>query len=232
MNIARYNRQLVERGAHFNPPFLAPLRLPCPARCGISDYLAWVCDQCGSELEYCPSDRYIHCTRGRCPFADWSYHCSEVEHSSGFSNLDYNKFLKLTGASNLKAEPLEELNILILGRSGVGKSTWINAFVNYLLHPSLDDGLEADELLWVIPFAFRTYSINEDGEFEDLKVEVGFDQRSSILTTPNQKVGVQEQDGSAGGSATQQTVVHPVQIGSQLVRLIDTPGIGDTRGAL
>jgi len=40
-----------------------------------------------------------------------------------------------------------------------------------------------------------------------------------------------ERDGSKGQSATQRTLVHSVQIGIYTVRLIDTPGIGDTRGA-
>ena len=48
------------------------------------------------------------------------------------------------------------------------------------------------------------------------------------------KAGVSknEQDGAKGESATQRTVVHTVQIGSQVIRLFDTPGIGDTRGAM
>ena len=41
-----------------------------------------------------------------------------------------------------------------------------------------------------------------------------------------------ERDGSRGHSATQKTRVHTVQIGSRIVRLFDTPGIGDTRGAM
>jgi len=44
-------------------------------------------------------------------------------------------------------------------------------------------------------------------------------------------VSSNERDGSKGQSATQRTLVHSVQIGSYTVRLIDTPGIGDTRGA-
>jgi len=40
-----------------------------------------------------------------------------------------------------------------------------------------------------------------------------------------------EQDRLKGHSATQKTLVHTVQIGSRIVRLFDTPGIGDTRGA-
>ena len=38
-------------------------------------------------------------------------------------------------------EPNEEYNILLLGGTGVGKSTFLNAFVNYLAFDSLDDAL-------------------------------------------------------------------------------------------
>lgn len=115
----------------------------------------------------------------------------------------------------------------------MGKSTWINAFVNYLHHPSLDDAIQAEKLSWIIPFAFKTYSTDEAGNFVDFKVEVGFkkEQEHNASSHPIEKVGITEQDGTKGGSATQNTVVHRVLIGKQLVRLIDTPGIGDTRGA-
>lgn len=46
------------------------------------------------------------------------------------------------------------------------------------------------------------------------------------------KVGsrTDENDGSKGAPATQQTIVHSVKTGAATIRLIDTPGIGDTRG--
>ncbi|MCV5168941.1 GTPase domain-containing protein, partial [Escherichia coli] len=39
-----------------------------------------------------------------------------------------------------------------------------------------------------------------------------------------------EHDGARGQSATQSTAVYTVDIDNTRVRLIDTPGIGDTRG--
>jgi len=43
-----------------------------------------------------------------------------------------------------------------------------------------------------------------------------------------------EKDGSAGESATQKTTVYriPLDEGSTMLRFIDTPGIGDTRGCV
>jgi hypothetical protein len=51
---------------------------------------------------------------------------------------------------------------------------------------------------------------------EETKIQVGKDS--------------DEVDGSNGESATQRTMVYPVTLGDTVVRLIDTPGIGDTRG--
>jgi GTPase SAR1 family protein len=127
-------------------------------------------------------------------------------------------------------EPFEECNILILGRTGVGKSTWINALANHLAYPTLDDTLEAESLSRIISFAFNVYNTNENGDYEPIKVQVGFED-NPIDKPATKKVGMYEHDGSTGHSATKRTMVHRVQIGNCQIRLIDTLGIGDTRGA-
>lgn len=79
--------------------------------------------------------------------------------------------------------------------------------------------MKAEKLNWLIPCSFSTQVIDRsraDGKIEEISVKVG--ERKD------------EKDGSKGASATQQTTVYPVTIGSSTIRLFDTPGIGDTRG--
>jgi predicted GTPase len=109
------------------------------------------------------------------------------------------------------------VNILTLGETGVGKSTFINAFVNYLSHASLDDAKAAEGLMSVVPCSFPLQVMDDSSqEIEERMIRVG--ERKD------------EADGAKGASATQQTNVYSITIGTKTYRLIDTPGIGDTRG--
>jgi hypothetical protein len=108
------------------------------------------------------------------------------------------------------------VNILILGETGVGKSTFVNAFVNYLTFSSLDEGLKDPKLNCIIPCSFTTQVVDPHGRMISKDVVVGRDK--------------DEVDGSKGDSATQKATVYPLYFRDTLIRLIDTPGIGDTRG--
>ncbi|PYI08639.1 hypothetical protein BO78DRAFT_440566 [Aspergillus sclerotiicarbonarius CBS 121057] len=78
---------------------------------------------------------------------------------------------------------------------------------------------DAEQLNWLIPCSFSTQNSSLDdprGELIETKVEIGkSDDEHSALD---------------GQSATQSTAIYPFQLGDVTVRLIDTPGIGDTRG--
>src|SRR5690554_5813540 len=58
---------------------------------------------------------------------------------------------------------------------------------------------------------------------EQIESEIPSD-KTVQSSTKNEKLGV------SGQSVTQQTIVHSVQMGDTIVRLFDTPGIGDIRG--
>ena len=79
----------------------------------------------------------------------------------------------------------------------VGKSTFINSFVNYLTFDTLEDAKQHDGLTWVIPCSFSTQTMDRegpDGEIIETEIKVGS--------------RTDENDGSKGASATQQTIVH------------------------
>ncbi|KAK1752044.1 Stonustoxin subunit alpha [Echria macrotheca] len=118
---------------------------------------------------------------------------------------------------NLERNTVQEINVLILGETGVGKSTWINAFVNYLTYDTLEQAMGAETPEYVVPYSFSYQLMDEDGNFHQYDIEVG--------------ESAEERSGAKGESATQRTVVYKIQLGDETVlRLIDTPGIGDTRG--
>ena len=45
----------------------------------------------------------------------------------------------------------KDVNILLLGETGVGKSTWINVIANYAKHAKFGDALHDPELTFLAP---------------------------------------------------------------------------------
>jgi GTPase SAR1 family protein len=107
---------------------------------------------------------------------------------------------------------LETYNILVMGQTGTGKSTWINSVLNYFQYESLDDAL-SEELLWLIPSTFQLSTTTEDGNFKMHTVTVGDHYCESIAD-----------------SDTQVPQVYSFRHRDFVLNFIDVPGIGDTRG--
>ncbi|XP_056639606.1 uncharacterized protein LOC130447025 [Diorhabda sublineata] len=114
---------------------------------------------------------------------------------------------------NLNINQKTDINILLLGSTGVGKSTMINSFANYLTYGDLKQA-KKDKLMVLIPSKLNI--MDKYGEYH--LVSTGDTDNNEYLET--------------GESATQdvKTYVFPIWNGKVNIRLIDTPGMGDTRG--
>jgi hypothetical protein len=123
-----------------------------------------------------------------------------------------------TTTSSERPKNDEIINILLLGESGVGKSTFINAFANYLLFDTLEQA--QNKAIVLIPVSF-VMTVGDD--FEEHAVNFG-----EIDTFSN------EYHNQSGQSVTQhcKSYVFTLKDGDNGRKLciIDTPGIGDVRG--
>ncbi|RFU79494.1 dna cytosine-5--methyltransferase [Trichoderma arundinaceum] len=187
------------------------VKIPCPCPAGKTNEC--ICSTCKETIFFLADDRYMYCNCGRYRPANAVFKCLDPAHGS-----DYIKYKDpdelLTILNNLKE--FEQYNILILGETGVGKSTFINGFMNYMLFKTLDEALEAPGLRWAIASSFKyTELINK--KMETFTVSVGTE-------TTAEKYSLE------GQSATQSCVTYVLHMDGLTLRLIDTPGIGDTRG--
>ncbi|KAK4239021.1 hypothetical protein C8A03DRAFT_32944 [Achaetomium macrosporum] len=133
---------------------------------------SWICAVCQSPVEYGYVDDGLYCDCGATPFDGWNSKCNDLTHGQTWAS--YDRQVLLARLKNL--EPFEELNILILGETGVGKSTWINAFINYLTYETLGDAIQAGDLKCLIPCSFNTQlkdASDPDGRFiqKDIKID-------------------------------------------------------------
>jgi hypothetical protein len=103
-------------------------------------------------------------------YTDARFKCRECSHGLEFVRYhDDNHLRELL--QNL--EPTEVYNILLLGGTGAGKSTFLNAFFNYLHFDSLNDALsDPRPLQFLIPGSFY-YGIRNGNQLEQHLVRFG-----------------------------------------------------------
>jgi GTPase SAR1 family protein len=106
-----------------------------------------------------------------------------------------------------------DINILLLGETFVGKTTFINALVNYLVHDTLDAALQGN-IQVLVPFV---YHFTDPNTYESFEIKGGTTNENEWCH--NYRV-----------SWTQICQTYNFTIGNRLLRIIDTPPINDTRG--
>ena len=106
------------------------------------------------------------------------------------------------------------LTILLLGESGVGKSTFINAFANYLQHCDMVEA--AKNPVCLIPECFTQYDDNSE------KFVVTFGGRDNNERTDNKY----------SYPNTQYPRCYEFSVDDFTVKMIDTPGTNSTEGIL
>lgn len=189
------------------------VRIECPKDSCCGDGVReWICPTCRDFVYFGYTDNYLYCECGRFEVDKAEFKCKSKRHGSPYEKYSKDLYSRLRSL-----EPFEEYNILILGQTGVGKSTFINAFMNYIQFDSMDEALEdKGSLRYIIP-NFFTFDDEEDGETKTFAVKVGSE-------------GEFERFQLRGRSATRRSVTYQFFLEGKLFRLIDTPGIGDTDG--
>jgi len=205
LNIAESSQK--KQPFHSRPVRRAVVELACPGASSNCDSIqrVWSCEVCKEQMEY-GFDDYFYCSCGRAPVNTFSYKCNGSYHGDDY--LAFPPRVVEEHVRNMK--PIRELNILFLGETGVGKSTWINGFANYISYSTLSEA-ENSKSVCLIPTKFTMTNEN----YEEVEIKTGTDKN---------------EDQKVGRSSTQMPKSYVFRHGKIHVRIIDTPGIGDTRG--
>ncbi|ESU39133.1 Ankyrin repeat protein [Giardia duodenalis] len=106
------------------------------------------------------------------------------------------------------------ITILLLGEPGIGKSTFVNGIINYLRFDHLPEvAEEVSRIQWAVPMKL----VLLDENYAETTVRMGPSDDS-------------ESTESVSVSVTQDPKLHVFNANGTEIHLIDTPGIGDTRG--
>lgn len=176
----------------------------------------WKCIAC-EELFKIGYYGYLYCKCGQVSSKELRFKCGDPSHGSKFLlcyNDNFDDYLA-------REQPRKELAILVLGGSGVGKSTWINAIANYLRFSSLQEAMESPTIC-LIHSKFEM-TVLENGKLRRRTIEIKPSSNSEFDSDSNETL-------EDAKSATKHPRVYEFYWKHYKVHIIDTPGMSDTNG--
>ena len=118
--------------------------------------------------------------------------------------------------SSRASEPQNEINIILLGTNGGGRSLFINGIANYMKFNTLEDAMNSEEPVCLIPTNFSMFQLNENKLLE-------INMKSSLCNDD-------EVLSNCGVSCTPKPKIYRFETKSKVFNVLDTPPTGDTRG--
>lgn len=105
-------------------------------------YRNWTCSVCNVCLRYLDEQISVLCDCGITPLQDCSFKCFEPNHGilPHYQPMDYEPY-----------PPRSEINLLLIGESGVGKSTLINSLVNYQEFNNFQESFNRRKFVYMVP---------------------------------------------------------------------------------
>ncbi|KAM0514854.1 hypothetical protein ACHAPE_006530 [Trichoderma viride] len=185
------------------------VKIRCP--CAAATKGACFCRTCKSAIFLLEDDDYMYCNCGRYRPANAVFKCLDPAHGASYFTYEDHEII----LEAYEYQDFAQYNILLLGESGVGKSTFINALMNYMQFETLDEALQTPDLQWAIPSAFK-YTETNKKKFETVTVTVGEETKA-------------QRHSLDGETATRSCVTYVLHLNGLTLRLIDTLGIGDAR---
>ena len=196
------------------PPNRAFAELRCPRSKSFNgscsdEFFHWRCSKCKEFVQYGKesesASECFYCTCGKSKQNEAFFRCNEKNHGTKYHRYPNYRL------GRALSEHIEEINILILGETGVGKSTWINSFQNYIYYDDLHEAMNSPDFHVLIPASF---TFTKDGKEKEIRI--GDEDPNEVL--------------EAGKSATKEPRSYVLFTSGAKIRLIDTPGIGDVEG--
>ena len=119
----------------------------------------------------------------------------------------------------------EDMNIILLGKSGVGKSTWINSFFNYLMHESFEAAKDYGPVY--APVCTKFHIADQNVETDNIEERL-----FTIQVGEKENHCEEYASGNVNASATRMPMSHRLEArdGKYTITLIDTPGVRSTTG--